>query len=112
MAAGLLLLPAVVAGIAVMLNAASSRRGNGPWVIKAGWEYAVVLAAAGASIALRSPGEASVDHPVGLDRSTARSVGGVALGAAAGFTALLALRPTPGRPGATDREGEPLWTTA
>jgi putative oxidoreductase len=99
--------------IGVMLNAASSLRSNGPWAINGGWEYTVVLAAVGASVALTGPGEASVDHALGLDWSTASSVGGVALGlVTAALTTLLLRRPTPTPPGATGEKGEPLCTRA
>jgi putative oxidoreductase len=60
--------------IGVMLNAASTLRDRGPWIINGGWEYTVVLATVGASIALTGPGSISVDHALGLDWSTAWGV--------------------------------------
>jgi putative oxidoreductase len=96
--------------IGVMLNAASSLRGNGPWAINGGWEYTAVLATVGAAIALTGPGKISVDHTLGLDWSIPWSVGGVALGVAATATLLLR-RPTP-RTGRREQGGEPLCTTA
>jgi putative oxidoreductase len=73
-------------------------------VINGGWEYTVVLATVGASIALTGPGDASIDHALGLERSTAWGIGGVALGVAAALATLLLRRP--------GRESEPLGATA
>ena len=111
MAAGLLILWAVV-GVVTGCHGPQKLfgwfGGNGPWAINGGWEYTVVLATPGASIALTGPGEASVDHPVGLDWSTARNVGGVA----AALAMLLLGRSMSAQPVATGGEGEPRWTTA
>ena len=104
LAVGFLTPLAGAAVIGVMLNAASSLRGRGPWVINGGWEYTVVLATVGASIALTGPGDASVDHALGLELSTAWGIGGVALGVAAALATLLLRRP--------GRESEPLGATA
>src|SRR6478609_6509735 len=41
--AGFLTPLAGAATVGVMLNAASSLRGRGPWVINGGWEYTIVL---------------------------------------------------------------------
>jgi putative oxidoreductase len=79
--------------IGVMLNAAASLRGRGPWIINGGWEYTVVLATVGASIAFTGPGSVSVDNVLGLDWSTAWSVGGVVLGVGAAIATLLLRRP-------------------
>ncbi len=108
MDAGLLLLRVVVGGallafgfvtplagagvIGVMLNATSALHGRGPLVTNGGWEYPVVLATAGPTIALTGPGSVSVDHALGLDWATAWGVGGVALGVAAANATLLLLR--------------------
>ena len=62
LAVGLLTPLAGAAVVGVMLNAASSLLGRGPWVINGGWEYTVVLATVGASIALTGPGSLSADH--------------------------------------------------
>ena len=67
LALGFLTPLAGAAVIGVMLNAASSLRGRGPWMINGGWEYTVVLATVGASIALTGPGAISVDHALGLE---------------------------------------------
>ena len=64
-----------------------------PWVTNGGWEYPVVLATVGATIALTGPGSVSVDHALGLDWTTAWGVGGVALGVAAAIATLLLRRP-------------------
>jgi putative oxidoreductase len=79
--------------IGVMLNAASSLRDRGPWIINGGWEYTVVLATVGASLALTGPGTVSVDNALGLHWSTARSIGGIALGVGAAIATLLLRRP-------------------
>ncbi len=94
LALGLLTPLAGASVVGVMLNAASSLRGRGPWVINGGWEYTVVLATVGASIALTGPGAISLDNAVGLGWSTAWGVGGVALGVAAATATLLLRRPT------------------
>jgi putative oxidoreductase len=78
--------------IGVMLNAASTLRDRGPWIINGGWEYTVVLATVGASIALTGPGSISVDHALGLDWSTAWGVAGIALGVGAAIATLLLRR--------------------
>ena len=71
----------------------------------------VMLATVGASIALTGPGDASVDHALGLDWSTAWSVGGGALGVSAAFTTLLLRRQTPAQPGTAGTQTEPLRAT-
>ena len=110
LALGLLTPLAGAAVIGVMLNAAFSLSERGPWVINGGWEYTVVLATAGASLALTGPGQVSIDHALGLGSSTAWSIGGVALGVAAALATRLLRRPTPARPAAAT--GEPQCTTA
>ena len=42
---------------------------NGPWVSKGGWEYNVVLIAAVFAVAAAGPGELSLDHALGTERS-------------------------------------------
>ena len=93
LALGLLTPLAGAAVVGVMLNAASALRGRGPWAIDGGWEYPVVLATVGASIALLGPGSVSVDNALGLDWSAASRLGGVALGVAASIATLLLRRP-------------------
>ncbi len=101
LAVGLLTPLAGAAVVGVMLNAASSLRGRGPWVINGGWEYTVVLATVGASIALTGPGSISVDHALGLAWSTESGVGGVALGVIAAIATLVLRRLLPAQPGTT-----------
>ena len=59
---------------------------NGPWVTKGGWEYNAVLTAAVFAIAAVGPGELSLDHALGTERSGAgvalAAIGAGALGAA------------------------------
>ena len=89
LAVGFLTPLAGAAVVGVMLNAASSLRGRGPWIINGGWEYTVVLATVGASIALTGPGvDLASTTRLGLDWSTAWGVGGVALGVAAAIATL------------------------
>jgi putative oxidoreductase len=79
--------------VGVMLNAALALRGRGPWVTNGGWEYPVVLATVGATIALTGPGSASVDGALGISWTTASGVGGIALGVVAAIVTLLVRRP-------------------
>jgi putative oxidoreductase len=94
LALGLLTPLAGAAVVGVMLNAAATLRGRGPWVINGGWEYTVVLAAVGASIALTGPGSLSADHALGLEWSTAWGIGDVAVGVTAAMATLLLRRLT------------------
>ena len=112
LALGFLTPLAGAAVIGVMLNAASSLRDRGPWIINGGWEYTVVLATVGASIALTGPGAASVDHAFGLDWSTTWGIGGIALGVGAAVATLLMRRP-PAAPAAPEAgSDEPLGKVA
>jgi putative oxidoreductase len=90
-----------------MLNAASALRGRGPWVTNRGWEYPVVLATVGASIALTGPGSASVDNALGLDWSAGWGVAGAALGVGAAFATILMPR-LPAHSAQTDAPVEPV----
>lgn len=92
LAVGFLTPVAGAAVVGVMLNAAYALRSHGPWAANGGWEYPVVLATVGASLALTGPGSFSVDHALGLDWSAAWGVGGVALGVASAATTLLIQR--------------------
>jgi putative oxidoreductase len=92
LAVGLLTPLAGAAVIGVMLNAASSLRARGPWVINGGWEYTVVLATVGAAVSLTGPGSLSADHALGLDWSTAAGVGGIVLGVGTAAATLLLRR--------------------
>jgi putative oxidoreductase len=44
-------------------------RPNGPWVTKGGWEYNAVLTAVVFAIADVGPGDLSLDHALGIERS-------------------------------------------
>lgn len=59
---------------------------NGPWASQGGYEYNVVLIAAAAAIAAAGPGELSLDHALGVERSgpavALAAVGAGLLGAA------------------------------
>jgi putative oxidoreductase len=111
LAVGLLTPLAGAAVVGVMLNAASTLRGRGPWVINGGWEYTVVLATVGASIGLTGPRSISADHARGLDWSTAWGGGGVALGVTGALAVLVLRRPTPAQPEATSHD-DPLGEAA
>jgi putative oxidoreductase len=88
LALGLLTPLGGAAVVGVMLNAASSLRDRGPWIINGGWEYTVVLATVGAAIALTGPGAISVDHALGLEWSTAWGLAGTTLGLGAAVATL------------------------
>lgn len=45
---------------------------NGPWVTGGGWEYNAVLIAAALSFAENGPGNASLDHLLGIERKGLR----------------------------------------
>ena len=91
-------------------------KGNGLLVTKGGWEYNLVLATIGVSVATIGPGQWSVDNALGLDLNGAAGfaislVGGLAL--AAGLLAACyrppVLEPTaPGEPAAPAESGEPV----
>jgi hypothetical protein len=72
LAVGLLTPLAGAAVVGVMLNAASTLRGRGPWVINDGWAYTVVLATVGASIALSAEIDPGPGSPT-RRRTTIRS---------------------------------------
>ncbi|WP_433803386.1 DoxX family protein [Actinomycetospora sp. CA-084318] len=42
---------------------------NGPWVSQGGWEYNAVLTAVVFAVAAAGPGELSLDHAFGIERS-------------------------------------------
>src|SRR3954471_19709587 len=57
---------------------------NGPWAANGGWEYNVVLIAAVTALVDTGPGELSLDHLLGTERSgPAWALGSLALGVAA-----------------------------
>jgi putative oxidoreductase len=98
--------------VGVMLNAAYALRSRGPWATNGGWEYPVVLAAVGASLALTGPGAFSVDHALGLDWSAVWGVGGVALGVAGAGTTLLMQRWGAAHAADDERHDQPLAEAA
>ncbi len=95
LALGFLTPLAGAAVVGVMLNAASSLRDKGPWIINGGWEYTAVLATVGAAIALTGPGSISIDHLIGIEWSTPWSMVGIALGAGSAAATLLLRRRLP-----------------
>lgn len=97
LALGFLTPLAGAAVVGVMLNAASSLRDKGPWIINGGWEYTAVLATVGAAIALTGPGAISVDHLIRIDWSTSWGVAGIALGVGSAAATLLLRSRLPAR---------------
>jgi putative oxidoreductase len=64
-------------------------RANGPWVSGGGWEYNAVLIAAALAFAENGPGDVSLDHALGIERSGALTgLAAAAVGAAAAYGAL------------------------
>jgi putative oxidoreductase len=62
---------------------------NGPWAANGGWEYNAVLIAAVTALAEEGPGELSLDHLLGIERTGPKwAFGALALGVA---TALLTM---------------------
>ena len=112
LAVGFLTPLAGAAVVGVMLNAASALRGRGPRVTNGGWEYPVVLATAGASIALVGPGSVSMDNVLGLEWSAACRLGAVALGVAASIATLLLRRPAAAQPAPAGGHDELLGKAA
>jgi putative oxidoreductase len=107
------LTPLAGAGVVgVMLNAAAALRGRGPWVTNGGWEYPVVLATVGASLALAGPGSLSMDNALGLEWSAAVRLGAVALGVASAIATLLIRRPGAAQPTAASGDEQPLGKAA
>ena len=100
--------------VGVMLNAAWALRERGPWVTNGGWEYPVVLATVGASVALTGPGSVSVDNALSLEWSTGWGVAGVALGVGAAFLTILSrpLSDGPGPAEPTSRRCSARWWSA
>ncbi|WP_419842252.1 DoxX family protein [Candidatus Poriferisodalis sp.] len=67
LALGLLTPFSAMAFVGVMATAGwVGHRTNGFFIIREGWEYVFVLAAAAAAVAATGPGEWSVDHALGL----------------------------------------------
>ncbi|MGH3424211.1 MAG: DoxX family protein, partial [Nocardioidaceae bacterium] len=66
---------------------------NGVWNANGGWEFNAVLIAALTALAEEGPGDLSLDHAFGLQRSGRRwGLGALALGAAASTAAIEAGR--------------------
>lgn len=66
---------------------------NGPWAAQGGWEYNAVLIAGLVALAEDHPGDVSLDHVLGLTRSSrAWELGALALGATASTAAIEAGR--------------------
>jgi putative oxidoreductase len=54
---------------------------NGPWASNGGWEYNAVLVAAAVALAETGPGDFSLDHVLGIERSGPKwALGALALG--------------------------------
>jgi putative oxidoreductase len=76
-------------GLVALMSVAvwTVHRGSGLLVTKNGWEYNLVLAAIGVTLAIIGPGEYSLDHAIGVDLNGAAGLvislgGGVAAAAA------------------------------
>jgi putative oxidoreductase len=77
--------PAAAAGLTGVMTTAIRKvhLPNGPWAANGGWEYNVVLIAAVAALAETGPGDLSLDHLLGTERSgPAWALGSLALGVA------------------------------
>jgi putative oxidoreductase len=77
---------------------------NGPWAANGGWEYNAVLIAAVTALAETGPGELSLDHLLGIERSgPAWALAALATGVGTAFlTMAVGRRGTPSLPPATD----------
>ncbi len=85
LAAGLATPAAAAALTGVMTTAIKKVHvANGPWAANGGWEYNAVLIAAVVALAETGPGDLSLDHPLGTERSgPAWALGALATGVAA-----------------------------
>lgn len=71
---------------------------NGPWVTNGGYEYNAVLIAAALALAEVGPGELSVDHALGIERSgpgAALAAAAIGVAGAVGAHQLAARYPAP-----------------
>jgi putative oxidoreductase len=70
---------------------------NGPWAANGGWEYNAVLIAAVTALAEVGPGDLSLDHALGIERTgPAVALGALAVGVATAFaTMAVGARATP-----------------
>jgi putative oxidoreductase len=77
---------------------------NGPWAAKGGWEYNVVLIAAVTALAETGPGDLSLDHVLGTERSgPVWALGALALGVStATAVMIIGARGKPSVPAASD----------
>ena len=85
---GGLLTSAAAAGLVAVMGVAfwTVHRKNGFFIFRPGegWEYVAVLALVGATIAIAGPGDASLDHAIGIDDTLGGSVGAAFILAAFG----------------------------
>lgn len=62
---------------------------NGPWVSKGGWEYNAVLIGVVTALTETGPGQLSLDHLLGIERSGTRwALGALGTGVAAAFATM------------------------
>jgi putative oxidoreductase len=77
---------------------------NGPWAANGGWEYNAVLIAAVTALAETGPGDLSLDHALGTERTgPAWALAALATGVATSFLTVAVARR--GRPGVTSTPG-------
>src|SRR4051794_25873468 len=77
---------------------------NGPWAANGGWEYNAVLIGAVTALAETGPGDLSLDHALGTERSgPAWALAALATGVATSFLTVAVARPGRPRPPPTPR---------
>lgn len=110
--------PMAAAGITSVMLTAIHRvhLKNGPWATNGGYEYNLVLIAAALALAEVGPGEHSLDHALGTERSgPAWALAALALGAAGavGAHVLAGSQPASAEPGQEQEQAstEPVTTT-
>ena len=82
---------------------------NGPWAANGGWEYNAVLIAALAALTETGPGDLSLDHALGTERSgPAWALGAVATGVAAAALTMAAGARGAATPAVTDDQSAAL----
>lgn len=81
---------------------------NGPWAAQGGWEYNAVLIASLMALADAGPGDLSIDHALGVERTGARwALAALGIGAAASAAAIsLGRRAARQQPAAFEPYGE------
>jgi putative oxidoreductase len=96
LAVGLLSPLAGAAITGTMLVAASVHADKGLWGVNGGYELPLLYAIAGAVIAVGGPGEASLDHLIGLDDTWTTALGtiAIAIGLLSGATVIARARRT------------------